>query len=74
MSINDAIKQLKERKAQGVKHVVLAYWEADMFEREDDDKWAADAEHIENNMDWSRAHEGMDDLLGSNDDEEEDEE
>ena len=68
MSINEAIKQLKECKANGVKHIVLAYWEADMFDREDDDKWAADAEYIENNADWSRAHEGLDDLLGQQDD------
>lgn len=63
MKIDDAIKYLQERKAQGVKHIVLAYWEADMFERNDDSAWASDAEHIEDNADWSAAHDQMTELL-----------
>jgi hypothetical protein len=59
MSIDDAIKQLKDRKAQGVKHIVLAYWEADMFDHKDDDKWAGISEIIEADMDWSTAHDQM---------------
>ena len=59
MSIDDAIKLLRKTKTQGVKHIVLAFWEADMFDRKDDDEWAHAAELIEDDMDWSIAHEQM---------------
>ena len=59
MSIEDAIKLLRKAKAQGVKHIVLAYWEADMFDHKDDDKWAALTGIIESDMDWSMAHDQM---------------
>ena len=59
MNINDAIKLLEKRKTQGVKNIVLAYWEADMFNYKDDDKWAAISSVIEDRMDWSMTYDQM---------------
>lgn len=65
MKIEDAINQLIEAKNQGVKSIVLAYWESDMFGRKDDESWEWESEQIEENMDWSHAHDQMTDYLGS---------
>jgi hypothetical protein len=62
MSIDDAIKQLQDAKESGVRHIVLAYWEADMFDREDDDSWAACAQRMED-IDWSMTHDMLSDEL-----------
>jgi hypothetical protein len=67
MKIEDAIKQLKQRKDQGVKSIVLAYWEADMFNQKDNDKWEDVASTIEDQMDWSMAHDQMSQILDLND-------
>lgn len=56
MKITEAIRILNEAKDQGAKHIVFAFWEAEMFERPDDDAWAEDAEHAEDNIDWSYTH------------------
>ena len=39
MLIEDAIKQLTDAKKQGVKSIVLAWWDSDMFEQKDDEEW-----------------------------------
>ena len=52
MKIEKAIEMLKEAQKHGAKSIILAYWEADMFEREDDESWEIDSEYIENEMDW----------------------
>jgi hypothetical protein len=65
MKIEDAINQLIEAKNQGVKSIVLAYWRAELFRKKDDESWEAESEWIENDMDWSRAHDDMSDLLES---------
>lgn len=67
MKIEDAIKQLKQRKDKGVKSIVLAYWEADMFDQKDNDKWEDMASIIEDQMDWSMAHDQMSQILDLND-------
>ena len=67
MKIEDAIKQLKQRKDQGVKSIVLAYWEADMFDQKDNDKWEDIASIIEDQMDWSMTHDQMSQILDLND-------
>lgn len=59
MKIEHAIKILKKRKAEGVKNIVLAYWEADMFEEKDNEKWEDTANTIEDEMDWSMTHDQM---------------
>ena len=60
MSIDDAIKNLEAAKANGVKDIVLAYWNAEAFQmKEDDEEWAALAEYLEDQMDWSHTHEDL---------------
>lgn len=65
MKIENAIELLQQAQKAGTKSIVLAYWEADMFDRKDDESWEAESELIENDMDWSRAHDQMYDLLES---------
>jgi hypothetical protein len=50
---------LKQRKTKGVKNIVFAYWEADMFDEKDNDKWWDIANTIENEMDWSMTYDQM---------------
>jgi hypothetical protein len=54
MTVDEAIENLKDAKKRGVKSVLLAYWEADQFDREDNDEWEHAAELVERKMDWSR--------------------
>lgn len=63
MTIDEAIKNLKDAKKRGVKSIVLAWWDAKMFDRKDNKEWEADAEYLEDQMDWSHAHDQMSDLL-----------
>ncbi len=63
MTVDEAIENLKAAKKRGVKNIVLAYWEADQFDREDDDVWANAADRIERKMDWSHTHEDISVLL-----------
>lgn len=71
MTVDEAIKNLQQAKARGVKNIILAYWEAYGFGRNDDESWEEMAEHVESKMDWSRTHEDLDCLLEEfeNDDE-----
>jgi hypothetical protein len=59
MKIEQAIEILQQRKEEGVKSIVFAFWEADKFERKDDEKWESDTEEIEDNFDWSDTHERL---------------
>jgi hypothetical protein len=59
MTIEEAIKNLKEAKKRGVKSVVLAYWEADQFQRADDASWEHAADLVERKMDWSATHDDI---------------
>jgi hypothetical protein len=59
MSIEEAIKNLEQARDAGVKHIVLAYWEADSFDMQDDEEWAAATDFIDNKMDWSATHEDI---------------
>jgi hypothetical protein len=63
MSIDDAIKELQEAKARGVKSLVLAYWEASAFDRQDNEDWAYASEWVGDSMDWSAAHAAIISLL-----------
>jgi hypothetical protein len=56
MTINEAIENLRAAKKRGVKSIILAYWEADQFQREDDDNWEHAADIVERKMDWSATH------------------
>jgi len=70
MTIDDAIKNLEAAKNSGVKSVILAWWSADTFGRDDDKKWKTDSEWVEYRMDWSYAHDQITDILndGTEDD------
>lgn len=70
MTVDEAIKMLQSEKTGGIKNIVLAYWTADQFGRIDDATWAHDAEVVEDKMDWSDAHDTMQDLLAMCDEEE----
>ena len=70
MTIDDAIKNLEQAKAKGTKAIVLAYWDASMFQMQDDSKWEAIAEHVEDQMDWSSTHDDLRFLISHGEDEE----
>jgi hypothetical protein len=59
MTIDEAIKNLEAAKRGGVKSIVLAWWSADMFEREDNDDWQYAASMVERKMDWSATHDAV---------------
>lgn len=62
MTIDDAIQQLQEAKARGVKSVVLAWWVAEEFGMPDDDKWGELTDHMDQ-MDWSSTHDRLMEIL-----------
>jgi hypothetical protein len=68
MKIEDAIKILQGDQERGVKSIIFAYWDAEVFGRQDDDEWEGIAEYVEDQMDWSNAHDSMLDLIEQNDD------
>lgn len=57
MTIDDAIAALKQAKKEGQKAGVFAWWFASDFDRQDDELWLSDTEHVEDVMDWSATHE-----------------
>lgn len=59
MTVDEAIKMLQREKKAGIKNVIIAWWDAGMFDRKDDDEWAAIAERIEDKFDWSSAHDDL---------------
>jgi hypothetical protein len=63
MTIDKAIELLQAEKAAGGKNIIAAWWLADQFQRADDDVWAADAEAVEDKMDWSATHDNISDIL-----------
>jgi hypothetical protein len=62
MDIDTAIQQLEEAKHEGVKNIVFAYWTAESFGTEDDEDWEYTADRIELEMDWSVAHDSMEEI------------
>jgi len=63
MTIDNAIKCLELAKQRGVKAVVLAYWEASMFDQKDDDIWEAACQDAEEHMNWSTTHDAIADIV-----------
>ena len=63
MTIDKAIENLQKAKLEGTKNIILAYWSADGFEREDNEDWSDDAETVEELMDWSGTHEDISMIL-----------
>jgi hypothetical protein len=65
MHIDQAIKTLKEAKKNGTQAIILAYWDADMFDREDNQDWECDTSLLEDHFDWSRTHDQLSCYLDS---------
>lgn len=59
MTVDEAIKRLELEKKAGIKNVIIAWWDAGMFDRKDDDEWAAIAKRIEDKFDWSSTHDDL---------------
>lgn len=64
MNIDDAIKNLKDAKKAGHKNIIMAWWEAECFGRNDDDSWASICEYIDDKMDWSNCHDDISETIG----------
>jgi hypothetical protein len=59
MTIDEAIALLESEKAAGVKSIIVAWWQADMFSRADDEAWEHAAALVERKHDWSSTHEDL---------------
>jgi hypothetical protein len=65
MKIKEAIEQLQELEKEGIKNIILAYWQAGDFDRKDNKSWVQDVEIIDESFDWSNSHNEMSDFLDS---------
>ena len=63
MTIDEAIENLQSGKKEGVKNIVLAWWSAADFDRNDNDDWADAAATVEHKMDWSNTHNQLSDFF-----------
>jgi hypothetical protein len=63
MTIDEAIDNLKQAQKNGVKNVIVAWWEADAFGRKDDDTWAEMCDVFDDKMDWSGTHDDIQTLI-----------
>jgi epoxyqueuosine reductase QueG len=63
MTIDEAIKNLENAKAKGAKAIIMAWWDAELFQKQDDHEWQAIAEQVESQMDWSSTHYDLSDLI-----------
>lgn len=59
MTIDEAIERLNQEKQAGIKSVIIAWWDADMFGRIDDEAWEHAAEVVGRKHDWSSTHEDL---------------
>jgi len=59
MTVDEAIENLKAAKKSGTKSVILAWWNADMFGRQDDETWEHAADTVERKHDWSSTQESL---------------
>lgn len=65
MTIEEAIEQLKAAKDEGVKNIILAFWDAEMFQMEDNAEWADKADDVDMSFDWSQTHSDLQTYLNS---------
>jgi len=63
MKIEDAIESLKKAQTSGVKSIIIAFWEASVFDRQDDAEWEKDCKFVEEDMDWSFPTEDIIEIL-----------
>lgn len=59
MTIDEAIERLKAEKKAGIKSVIIAWWDAGMFGRIDDEAWEHAADLADRKHDWSSTHEDL---------------
>lgn len=59
MTIDEAIERLKAEKKAGIKSVIIAWWDAGMFGRIDDEAWEHAADLVDRKHDWSSTHEDL---------------
>jgi len=65
MKIKQAIKELQGLEKQGVKNIILAFWEAKDFDRDEDKSWVEDMEILHDSFDWSSTHEDLNNFMES---------
>ena len=59
MTIDEAIERLNQEKKAGIKSVIIAWWDAGMFGRIDDEAWEHAAALVDRKHDWSSTHEDL---------------
>lgn len=59
MTIDEAIERLNQEKKAGIKSVIIAWWDAGMFGRIDDEAWEHAADLVDRKHDWSSTHEDL---------------
>jgi hypothetical protein len=62
MKVKDAIAQLMEHEDKE-QDIVIAWWYADSFDREEDEEWSKLCDLTDRKMDWSGVHEDIDGFL-----------
>jgi hypothetical protein len=65
MNIKQAIKELQGLEKQGVKNIILAFWGAEDFDRDEDKSWVEDMEILDDSFDWSSTHEDLNNFMES---------
>jgi hypothetical protein len=63
MNIDDAIHTLQEVKKNGTKNLIIAWWDSECFNRKEGKDWKSICNFVDNNMDWSSTHEGVDETI-----------
>lgn len=63
MTIDEAIARLKNEKTRGVKSIIMVWWDASGFNRQDDETWEHAAEMVDRKHDWSTTHEDLQSTL-----------
>ena len=63
MKIDEAIENLKDEKNRGAKNIIVAWWGASGFGRQDDETWEHATKMVERNHDWSATHEDLQSTL-----------
>jgi hypothetical protein len=63
MQIKDAILRLKKAKAQGVKNVIINWWEAENFNLVESPTWEKACRQASTQMEWDSAQEDLENLV-----------
>jgi hypothetical protein len=62
MKVKDALAALQGHDPE--QDLIIAWWYAENFDREEDEKWSELADLTDSKMDWSGIHEDIDFFLG----------